>query len=762
MLEAFFNEIYGHSVDESKRLVIFTLPSQVSKKFSNVTDAANYVRSIGNSQNVYHQMALIDGNPTGRGKKQDTTSISCCWCDIDVNGENHSNEMLPKSIEEAYTFLKSLPLNPSIIVNSGGGLHGYWLFTAPVFFNPGNCEEIAEVFTKGWHGYVCKQAADRNGWKLENLGDVTRVLRTPGTWNLKKIENIKPVEFLQNDNGERYELNDFIQFIDKDAKQVPLVKPLIFSNSGQASSILAKCKAYLDKMPPSIQGQGGSTAAMLACSVIYRFGLAGSDAMEAFNHYNARSIPPWENEKEIARRFSEGLKIAEKKGAFDTSDDEAVSFVDLSNFMVQAVPVEGTEQKTKSDNDIPLFSKLPRECLSPGGIIEEIMAFNAATAIYPRVELALAGALAMVSTITGRKVEDRWALRTNAYFIGLCNSGGGKSHAKHVNNQILGALGRHDLIMPKPKSGSGIVSYLRDNNAALLQIDELSDLLETMKNPQRSPHTYEILSLLKELFSEAKNNTWKPAAYADSNKNPTIANPHLTFYGVAPSSQFWQALTKQNLTDGLVGRFLAIESVGENESNDDAETLAVPEELLEKIRAWLDFAPGGNLGSVNPRPVKLQHTEEAWKRYREHGKKTEKPRDGESEEAYALWCRTPEKTGKLAMLRACSRVYPANGRLPVIEISDVEWAIRLSNWITRNMLERAGLYVAENQNESNLLRILRICEKWTPRQTLTRRTQFLKSREREELIRDLILSERLEQRTTETSGRAGVEYRKKV
>lgn len=416
--------------------------------------------------------------------------------------------------------------------------------------------------------------------------------------------------------------------------------------------------------------------------------------------------------------------------------------------------------ETLNQTELTFMSrKIPDECMEPGGIITEIMAYNAITAIYPRPELALAGALAMMSLITARKVEDRWELRTNAYFIGLCNSGGGKSHAKQVNNRILGTLSRHDLLMPKPKSGSGVVSYLRDNPAAILQVDELSDWLETMRNPQKSPHTFEILSLLKELFSESTNPTWKPAAYADAKKNPTINNPHLTFYGVAPSSQFWQSLTKQNLTDGLVGRLLAIESVGENVSNDNADKIPPDDSLLQKIRLWLEFTPGGDLAGLNPRAVKLQHTEEAWKRYREHGKKTEKSRDGETEEAYALWCRTPEKTGKLAMLRACSRIPPENGRLPVIELGDVEWAIRLSNWITRNMLERAGLYVAENQVESNLLRVLRLCANWTSKNQLTRKTQFLKGREREELIRDALMAERLEQRQVETDTKIRVEYR---
>lgn len=403
------------------------------------------------------------------------------------------------------------------------------------------------------------------------------------------------------------------------------------------------------------------------------------------------------------------------------------------------------------------------EFLDVPGIVGRVYEHNMRTALYPRPELALAGALALMGLITGRKVMDRWALRPNVYIVGLCNSGGGKSHAKQVNNQILGALGKQEMLMARPKSGSGLITSLRESPASLLQIDELADWLEIMKSPQKSPHTYEILGLLKEVYSEAKNEFWKPSGYADSKKNPVVANPHLVFYGVAPASSFWQSLTKQNLTDGLVGRLLAVESIGENVSNDDAVDDAPPAELLNDVRAWIDFSPGGgNLAMLNAKAVRIQHTEDAWARYREHGKQTEKRREGESEEAYAVWCRTPEKTGKLAMLRACSRVAPVGGALPVVELRDVEWAIAFSNWVTRTMLQRAGLYVAENAVEGNLLRVLRMLDDWRSREWIGRNARWLKAKERDDILRDAVANEMIEAREVETEKRARVEFRRRL
>jgi hypothetical protein len=236
-------------------------------------------------------------------------------------------------------------------------------------------------------------------------------------------------------------------------------------------------------------------------------------------------------------------------------------------------------------------------------------------------------------------------------------------------------------------------------------------------------------------------------------------------YGVAPAAVFWQSLTKQNLTDGLVGRLLVVESLGENESNDDCEAKPPPAELLEGVRAWLDYAPdaAGMFGGMfSVKPTRIQHTAEAWERYREHGKRTEKRRDEESEEAYAIWCRTPEKTGKLAMLRACSRVTPSMGAMPVVEIDDVEWAIKVSNWVTRTMLRHAGLYVAENQVEANLLRLLRLLDDWRSREWIGQRTRWLRAKERDEILRDALNAEMIEARDVSTDKRNRVEFRRKA
>ena len=72
----------------------------------------------------------------------------------------------------------------------------------------------------------------------------------------------------------------------------------------------------------------------------------------------------------------------------------------------------------------------PAECLDVSGLLREITDYTLAKSRYPQPELALAGALALLGTITGRKVADVLDTRTNVYVLGLGLSGTGQEQAR--------------------------------------------------------------------------------------------------------------------------------------------------------------------------------------------------------------------------------------------------------------------------------------------------------------------------------------------
>lgn len=119
-----------------------------------------------------------------RGSENDILAITILYADIDIKSNAHAETALPCSTYEAIEFLNSLPLKPSIIVNSGNGLHAYWLLDAPFKIQSAKDKEYISAIFKGWSKFVNANARER-GWKLDNVSDLARVLRVPGSINHK-------------------------------------------------------------------------------------------------------------------------------------------------------------------------------------------------------------------------------------------------------------------------------------------------------------------------------------------------------------------------------------------------------------------------------------------------------------------------------------------------------------------------------------------------------------------------------------------------
>jgi len=80
------------------------------------------------------------------------------------------------SKEAAQLHIDSLDLAPSVIIDSGGGYHCYWLFIEPFMLKTDEQRARADHAQKGW----VKLVGSDDGAK-----DLVRVLRVPGTQNFK-------------------------------------------------------------------------------------------------------------------------------------------------------------------------------------------------------------------------------------------------------------------------------------------------------------------------------------------------------------------------------------------------------------------------------------------------------------------------------------------------------------------------------------------------------------------------------------------------
>lgn len=393
------------------------------------------------------------------------------------------------------------------------------------------------------------------------------------------------------------------------------------------------------------------------------------------------------------------------------------------------------EHEPTADNFEP---RLPVELLKPpggSGLMQLFLHHVNRTAIYPQPEIELAGALALMATLTGRKVRDEQGTRTNCYLLCAAPSGSGKDFTRQCLKDVLREACSEALELLGPErlaSHAGLISELRASSCKVFPLDECHRLLATTKDA-RSPHLFNIASLLLTFWSSA-GGLWIGDAYGDRDKTPRIWCPHAVVFGSATAEGLWGSIDSGNLQDGLVARFCVFG--GDYELPREVKPEQFPAELLERVRWWARFAPGGDLGTVNPEPRIITATPEAAARLFEHSLTIAKKRIGEDRTNAALWSRANEKARKFALLSACSRA-EAGLEPSGIEFDDADWGVKLANHLTRAMLKQAGQFVAENPHEQRLKRLLRTISKPMSKSEISRASQWLTGRERDDLLRDL-------------------------
>ena len=127
---------------------------------------------------------------------------------------------LPPTEDAARSLLDTAPYKPSLIVHSGHGLQVYWLFKEPASFDTRDDREAFSRLCRGWQ-QLFQQTGRDQGWHVDSTADLARVLRIPGTYNLK-TEEAREITVRQVDDF-RYDPSDFKDFAESDASPAPRI-----------------------------------------------------------------------------------------------------------------------------------------------------------------------------------------------------------------------------------------------------------------------------------------------------------------------------------------------------------------------------------------------------------------------------------------------------------------------------------------------------------------------------------------------------------
>ena len=409
----------------------------------------------------------------------------------------------------------------------------------------------------------------------------------------------------------------------------------------------------------------------------------------------------------------------------------------------------------------------------PDGLVGDLTGYMLATARRPQPLLSLGASLCAIGALMGRNYRTESNLRSNLYVVGIADSGSGKNHAREIINETFFEAGlAHHLGGNKIASGAGLLTALHRQPATLFQIDEFGMFLSAAADRKRSPrHITEILDNMTELYTSA-GGVFLGAEYANrdgSNERRDINQPCLCVYGTTTPLHFWGALQGANVVDGSLARFLILPS--DEDYPDENITVGIrqaPPALINGLQL-IAAAGGGKTGNlmgktadqntpVNPMIVPM--TEEARARFRGLSVAlTEELRAAAGTAFTAILARIGENALKLALIVAVGRS-PVS---PEIDLFTADWAISFVRHYAQRTMEAVERHVADTETEAYLKRLKEIIRasgaKGISKSEITRSSQWLKSRDRDEILLTLIESGDITTGMRDTGGRRAMVYR---
>jgi hypothetical protein len=211
----------------------------------NDTSVAHLAKWNERGYNIYVGMTPRAAKKShGRGAEKDALCVGHLWADVDC-------EQAGLSIADGVAKLIALELPPTMIVVSGGGVHGFWSFTEPLPVTPDSKVYIKRLL----HG-VANAIGEGADVKVR---DLARIMRVPGFTNVKRGVGAYLYDV---PIGARYYLMDLdVAFMPFAPKEHLLVRRHVptFSDKHIPKSV----QLYLDA--GAAQGARNSTAFTAAC-----------------------------------------------------------------------------------------------------------------------------------------------------------------------------------------------------------------------------------------------------------------------------------------------------------------------------------------------------------------------------------------------------------------------------------------------------------------------------------------------------------------
>lgn len=411
--------------------------------------------------------------------------------------------------------------------------------------------------------------------------------------------------------------------------------------------------------------------------------LSVGDVASIMQEWNARLPAPLEAKElqtVVESASKNGTPRADKESARPVED---AGGVDLSRLLA----IWSTPDQAEADEDNDSDEDFCEAMVPPTGILREAYDFYWSSSYRRSSVMGLAVALSLCETIFGRRIRSHTDMRTNDYNLILATTGSGKEACETTITKILEAAdptGSHQY-PPDIQSGNGLMKAVSLNPCGVWVCDEFGKILQAVLDKKGNQHIKNIGLHLLKLYGKSSG-TYGGAAHSDGVRNK-VREPHLVILGMSTGSTVFNAISSEHVSDGLFGRIAFWPVQDRPRPAEDMEIVKPSESLIHRVSQWIKFAPGGNLGAEFPHPEVIRMSPDALVRWKHHAREIDDKMRSESESRAAIWARVAARSMKLALVHRAARLETDPARTSFefvgIEIEDINWAIKLSNWLAR-------------------------------------------------------------------------------
>jgi hypothetical protein len=463
------------------------------------------------------------------------------------------------------------------------------------------------------------------------------------------------------------------KFLSKEKKTTQPVLPAMPPT--KTGSLESRVESYLLSVLQAGEGQRNQSAFQLA-GHLRSFDhdgqrLTDDQVLDYCRGWNAKNAKPLPDEELKAAISSSGRNGTARDVKPNRPLEAFRSSVDLSGIL-------GPERSDDFDDEQFCVDSVPES-----GLLREIFDYYCQTSHRTSPVMGLAVAVSLCETIFGRRIASHTDMRTNDYNVIMAPTASGKEACETTITKILQAAGSVPMLPPDVQSGNGLLKAIHSMPCGIWCCDEFGKMLEAIIDKKsNNGHAKQIGTHLLKLYSKSSG-VYGGAAHADGIRNQ-VDQPHLVLLGLT-TGQMFETIDSRQIQDGLFGR-LAFWPVQNRPKRKTARAIPVPERLAMEVRQWMTWEPvSGNLGI--PAPVVVEMTEESVSRWDHHADAIDERMEHESESRAAIWGRVAARAMKLALVHRAARLemdpQSADWQFLRVELPDVDWGIRVANWLAR-------------------------------------------------------------------------------